>query len=52
MDQGLQEYRRGELDRAIRTWKSILSFNAGHSEARKAIETATIQKKSLQVMED
>ncbi|ACM20750.1 hypothetical protein Geob_2397 [Geotalea daltonii FRC-32] len=52
MDQGLQEYRWGELDRAIRTWKSILSFNAGHSEARKAIETATIQKKSLQVMED
>lgn len=48
MDQGLQEYRRGDLESAIRTWKGIIAFNAGHKEARKAIETATIQMRSLQ----
>jgi hypothetical protein len=52
MDQGVQEYRRGELDQAIRTWKGILSFDPGHKEARKAIETASIQKKSLQTLND
>ncbi|WP_243373351.1 hypothetical protein [Geotalea sp. SG265] len=52
MDEGMQEYRRGELDPAIRTWKSILSFDPGHREALKAIETATVQKKSLQVLEE
>lgn len=52
MDQGMQEYRQGALDRAIRIWQGILTFDDGNGEARKAIETATIQKKSLRAMEN
>lgn len=48
MEQGLVEYRKGDLDKAIRTWKTIIAFNGGYAEARKAIETATVQKKSLE----
>lgn len=52
MDQGMQEYRQGALDKAIRTWQGILTFDEGYNEARKAIETATIQKNSLRAMEN
>jgi hypothetical protein len=52
MEQGLQEYRRGNLESAIRKWKGLIAFNAGHKEARKAIETATVQLRALQNMEN
>jgi hypothetical protein len=52
MDQGLQEYRRGNLESAIRKWKELIAFHAGHKEARKAIETATVQLRALQNMEN
>lgn len=51
MEQGLQEYRRGNLENAIKKWKGLIAFNGGHKEARKAIETATIQLRALQGME-
>lgn len=51
MEQGLQEYRRGNLESAIRKWKGLIAFNTGHKEARKAIETATVQLRALQNME-
>jgi hypothetical protein len=50
MEQGLQEYRRGNLESAIRKWKELIAFNAGDKEARKAIETATVQLRALQNM--
>ena len=52
MEQGLQEYRRGNLENAIRKWKGLIAFNAGDKEARKAIETATVQLRALQNMEN
>ncbi len=52
MEEGLQEYRRGNLENAIRKWKEVLAFDAGHKEARKAIETATVQLRALQKMEN
>jgi tetratricopeptide (TPR) repeat protein len=51
MEQGLMEYRRGNLENAIRKWKEVVTFDPGHMEAKKAIETATDQLRALQEME-
>jgi tetratricopeptide (TPR) repeat protein len=51
MVQGLVEYRRGNLENSIRKWREIVSFDPGNNEARKAIETATAQLRTLQNME-
>ena len=48
MEQGLQEYRGGRLESAIRSWKYLLAVNPGHQEARKALDTATVQLQALQ----
>jgi len=48
MEQGLEEYRRGRLERAIRKWKALLAINPGHREAKKALDTATVQLQALQ----
>ena len=48
MEQGIEEYRRGRLESAIRTWKVVLSISPGHQQATKSIDTATIQLKALQ----
>lgn len=47
MIKGLAEYRAGQLQQAITTWKSILSFDPQRSEAKKAIETTTTQLRNL-----
>jgi len=52
MEEGLQEYRRGNLESAIRKWKGLIAFNAGHREAKKAIATATVQLRALKTMEN
>jgi len=51
LDQGLIEYRNGNLQNAIRKWKEIVVFDADHKEALKAIETATVQLRSLKDIE-
>lgn len=51
LELGLMEYRSGNLQNAIRIWKGILGFDAGHQEALKAIETATVQLRELQNMD-
>jgi len=51
MEQGLLEYRRGNLESAIRKWKEIVAFDPGNKEAKKSIETATAQLRTLQNME-
>jgi len=50
MEQGLEEYRRGKLESAIRKWKELLTINPGHHEAKKALNTATVQLQALQNM--
>lgn len=48
MEQGLDEYRRGRLESAIRKWRGVLAINPSHQEAKKSIDTATVQLQSLQ----
>jgi len=50
MEQGLEEYRRGNLESAISKWKVLLAVRPGHQEAKKALDTATIQLQTLQGM--
>jgi tetratricopeptide (TPR) repeat protein len=48
MEQGLDEYRRGRLESAIGKWKGVLAINPGQHEAKKSINTATVQLQALQ----
>ncbi len=48
MEQGIEEYRRGRLESAIRKWKELLAINPGHTEAKKSLDTATVQLHALQ----
>lgn len=48
MEQGLEEYRRGSLESAIKRWKELLAISPGHREAKKALDTATVQLQTLQ----
>jgi tetratricopeptide (TPR) repeat protein len=50
MEQGLEEYRRGRLENAIRKWKALLAISPGHQEAKKALDTATVQLQSMKNM--
>lgn len=50
LEQGLMEYRSGNLQNAIGRWKEIITFDANNKEALKAIETATVQLRTLQNM--
>jgi len=50
MEQGLEEYRRGSLESAISKWKALLAIRPGHQEARKSLDTATVQLQNLQNM--
>jgi len=50
MEQGLEEYRRGRLENAISKWKALLAISPGHQEARKALDTATVQLQSMKNM--
>jgi len=47
-DDGLEQYRSGNLPRAIAAWKSILTFDPEDPEVKKATETATLQMKNLE----
>lgn len=51
MEQGLMEYRQGNLDKALSIWEGILQFNPANERAKKAIDTARVQKKNLKKME-
>lgn len=52
MEQGLEEYRRGNLESAIVKWKALLAIRPGHQEAKKALDTATVQLQALQNMKN
>lgn len=52
MEQGLEEYRRGRLESAIRKWKVLLTISPGRQEAKNAIDTATVQLQALHNMKN
>lgn len=46
-ENGLEQYRSGNLNQAISLWKSILAFDPENQEIRKAVDMATLQYKNL-----
>jgi hypothetical protein len=48
MEKGMLQYRRGDLNTAISTWKKIQAFNPSYEPARRSIQTATFQLKNLE----
>ncbi len=51
MEEGLAQYREGNLGFAIKKWSEILVFLPDYSEAKKAIGVATVQLKNLRKLE-
>lgn len=47
MAKGLAEYRAGRLEEAIAFWKATLALDPKRHEAKKAIETSTVQLRNL-----
>lgn len=46
----LTEYRREEVPAAISDWKTILSYDPGHEEAARSLQTATTQLETMKRM--
>ncbi len=46
-EQGLEQYRSGDLTQAISTWKNILTFDPENLEVKKATDKALYQSKNL-----
>jgi len=49
-EKALTEYRRGEVAAAIAGWKTILSYDPGHEEAARSLQTASKQLETLKKM--
>ncbi len=47
-ENGLRQYRSGNLNQAISLWKSILVFDPENQEIKKAVDMASLQSKNLQ----
>jgi len=47
-ENGLEQYRSGNLNQAISIWKSILAFDPENQEIRRAVEMATLQYRNLE----
>jgi outer membrane protein assembly factor BamD (BamD/ComL family) len=47
-ENGLKQYRSGNLDKAISIWKSILVFDPENQEIKKVVDMATLQLRNLQ----
>lgn len=47
-ENGLKQYRSGNLNQAILLWKSILTFDPDNREIKKAVNLATLQLENLQ----
>jgi tetratricopeptide (TPR) repeat protein len=46
--QGFQEYRKGDLTKAIALWQSLLKFDPDNADIKRAVKTAKLQQKNLQ----
>jgi tetratricopeptide (TPR) repeat protein len=47
-ENGLKQYRSGNLNQAISLWKSILTFDPDNREIKRAVNMATLQLENLQ----
>jgi len=47
MEKGLLDYRKGNIEAAIASWKTVLAYDPGNEEAAKSIRTATTQLENL-----
>jgi tetratricopeptide (TPR) repeat protein len=47
-ENGLDQYRSGNLNQAISLWRSILVFDPENQEIKKAVDMASLQSKNLQ----
>jgi hypothetical protein len=45
--QGFQEYRKGNLNKAIVLWQSLLVIDPDNKDIKEAVRTATLQQKNL-----
>ena len=45
--QGFQEYRKGNLDKAIVLWQSLLAIDPHNKDIKEVVRTATQQQKNL-----
>jgi tetratricopeptide (TPR) repeat protein len=46
--QGFEEYRKGELDKALILWESVLAIDPNNKSVIEAVKTAKLQQKNLQ----
>ena len=46
--QGFEEYRKGNLDKAIVLWQELLAIDPNNNDINEAVRTATQQQKNLQ----
>ena len=46
-ENGLKQYRSGDLNQAISIWKGILAFDPENQEIKKAVDMAILQSKNL-----
>ncbi|MBI5342938.1 MAG: hypothetical protein HZB63_06450 [Deltaproteobacteria bacterium] len=47
MEKGLVEYRKGNIEGAIASWRSILAYDPSHAEAARSVQTASTQLENL-----
>jgi hypothetical protein len=47
-ENGLEQYRSGNLDQAISIWKGILTFDPGDQGIQMVVDKATLQLENLQ----
>ncbi len=47
-ENGLEQYRSGNLDQAISIWMGILTFDPGDQEIQRVVDRATLQLENLQ----
>ncbi len=47
-NKGLEQYRKGNLNKAIYLWESLLAFDPDNADAMKAIDTANTQLRNLE----
>jgi len=46
--QGFQEYRKGNINKAIMLWQNLLVIDPNNKDIKEAVRTATLQQKNLQ----
>jgi len=46
--QGFEQYRKGNIDRAIALWQDLLAIDPENKDIKAAVKTATQQQKNLQ----